>query len=132
MDREKFSLSNCVFSFFQKSVLKFNITKCISMLEFDIDWMIYRDLSVHYVYDSPILWNQLLIFQYLENQFFRKSSWISVNWKIKHFRDIENSSNELWNLKNASAYLRSIFQKVEFKKDLQCGYICDIYIDICI
>jgi hypothetical protein len=64
-----------------------------------------------------IVKNQLLIFPFLENEFCQESNWISINLKIKHF---QNSMNELWSFENALAYLKSIFYKIEFQKNLQC------------
>ncbi len=40
--------------------------------------------------------------------------------KIKHFLNFQNSINELWTFENALAYLKSIFYKIEFQKNLQC------------
>jgi hypothetical protein len=74
--------------------------------------------------DFQMAWNLLLIFHFIENGFFWNSNWNSINGKLKHFQFVQNSMNKSWSFKNASAYLRPIFQFIEFEKNIQCVWIC--------
>ncbi len=58
----------------------------------------------------------------MENEFFRKSNWISINLKIKHFRNFPDSTNESWKFENAPTFFTVDFLKSRISKNLQCMY----------
>lgn len=76
---------------------------------------------------SNFAYNPCRFSPFLKMYILRKSNWNFVILKIKEFQDALNSTNKSYNVKNPSAFSKSIFQKIEFIKNLQCSdkMICD-------